>query len=119
MFDWHQPQQRQQSNTSLTKVVIICGLLCLLVVLLIAGSAYARGLLAERRENITFRQIAENNAQELARRQELLAQSREREASAVADQRELEQQVNALQVPLENCEVPDALVDLWRNARAI
>lgn len=76
------------AGEALKKICLLAGLIVAGLGLLLVGTIYVKAWAAERRENITFREIAKNNAEELERRDRLLAESREREAGFEARERD-------------------------------
>ena len=98
------------------KLIAVCVLIFGSAMLVLAGTWYVRSWAAERRENVTYRQIAENNVAELRRRDRLLAESRgrEREFRLRLDARrdavaQIVERVEYVEVE-SACEIPE---ELW------
>ena len=103
--------QRGASKT-MNKVLLILGAVLLILLVLYTGLSSFRAWRAEYRENITFREIAKNNAIELQKREDLLASARERERGRLA--REQARRVSAANLAPsgDGCEIPQELLDI-------
>ena len=104
-------------GAALKKVCLLAGLIVVAISLLLVGTIYVRAWAGERRENVTFREIAKSNAKELERRERLLDDSREREAAFLARERERRDALanlsaQALVSGAEPCEIQDSLWEL-------
>ena len=107
----------ERARLGYRKILAVCVLVLASISLLLAGAWYVRSWAAERRENVTYREIARSNAAELERRSRLLADSRAREKAfrvrAEARREAVERVVERVEyVEVEkDCEIPE---DLWR-----
>ena len=90
------------------KLVLVLGLIVLILVLMVIGTAYAKSWAAERRENLTREQIIKNLAVEIEKEREGYASVMEANAILSEQKQEVIVQVKEIEV-LEECEVPEEL----------